>query len=549
MTGFQTCALPILAGLLAAVGAGFAGPVARWRPALRRSILGIGVALPLAAFVVTLAWTGEDNDVRLLLTTRGQWSGTAYNAFKAVADVDRDGQLPWMGEGDCDFFDPGRHSGAPETPNNGIDEDCDGQDLELPREGEIQPRRWDYPMPEGSRKPYNVILVTVDAVSPALMTLEAEGQPDTTPFLRSLARQSVFFPWAYSQGPSTRLAIPAMMTSRYDSQIQREVAARIPLKLQEGNLMFAEILKKAGYRTAAVFPVPFFRNWKGIDQGFDSVNMEPADFYKAPLNHNADKVTQAALAELRNRGSQPIFLWVHYYDTHGPYTKPPDGTDFGDSEAQIYQAELLYTDRELQRFVGQLDQVLPPEDTLLIVTGDHGESFDTQHKGRRHGFDLHSQVLHMPLMIRAPFVQPHVVDMPMTSMDLLPTIVNVLGIPGEFDFEGNSLVPVLLGQPPDPRHLVFHMFYLPENVYHKRRTVQQVGVRSSSVYLIHDLTNNTFQAYRYRTDEFEAENVLGQMPEVETMLRKELARFLARVTRSPGAAPPAVFGVPPPAQP
>lgn len=79
--------------------------------------------------------------------------------------------------------------------------------------------------------------------------------------------------------------------------------------------------------------------------------------------------------------------------------------------------------------------------------------------------------------------------------------------------------------------MVFHQYYLPENVYHKKRTLQQASVRTSSLDLIHDLTNNTFQMYRYRLDPYEHQNVLSEMPEAAAILKKELARWVTRTAR------------------
>ena len=503
--------------------------VARWP---RTARLGVAFGLPglmLLSAILVLAAVGHDNDSRILVTTRARLAPLGYRAFKVLLDFDGDGRLSMYGEGDCAPFDPSGYSGAIEVPNNGIDEDCDGEDLDL-TVSSGKPR-WDFVVPGEARGRYNVVLLSIDAVAPAHMSLYGYHRP-TTPFIEELARQGVWFPWAYSQGPSTRLAFPAMWTSRYDSQIAHAIGARIPLELLPANLTMAEVLRSAGYRTIAVLPVKFISEWKGIAQGFDVVNTDPVDDYKAPVFHNADKVTEAALGELTKVASaQPVFLWLHYFDPHGPYTPPPVGPRYGGREEDIYDAEMAYTDAEIRRFVEGLWKVLPRDRTILILTGDHGESFDPAHPNWHHGFDLHSSVLHLPLLVVAPFLKPLKVEMPVTTMDLLPTLVNLLDIKGDFQFEGASLVPQLFGEPPDEHRAVFHEFYLNENIYHKKRALQHVAIRTWSMYLIHDLTNNTYQLYRYRTDPFETENLYSVMPEAAAVLRVELARFAARVAR------------------
>ncbi|MBM4394702.1 MAG: sulfatase [Deltaproteobacteria bacterium] len=519
------------ASVAAGLATTLAGRVARWPNAARTAVVsGLPAAL-LAAWVLVLAWVGHDNDTRLVVTSEGRLSPIAYRTLKTLLDVDGDDRLPFFGEGDCDAFDADRYSGAIEVPNNGRDEDCDGDDLDLSFP-ERKPR-WDFPVPAVGPGRWNVVLLTVDALAPPHMSISGYHRP-TSPFMDGLARSGVWFPFAYSQGPSTRLAIPAMWMSRYDSQIATPVAAKIPLEILPSNLTMAEVLKGAGYRTVAVLPAPFFRDWKGSTQGFDVVNAEAVDHYVKPVWHNGDKVTDAALGELaRAAGTQPLFLWVHWYDTHGPYTPPPGGPDWGTSEEDVYDAEIAYTDGQIRRFVEGLWKALPEDRTILILAGDHGEAFDPAHPKRHHGYDLHSSVLHVPLLFRAPFLRPATVDMQVTTMDLLPTLVNLLGIKGSFAFEGTSLVPQIFGEPPDEQRVVFHQFFLNENVHHKKRTLQHVAARAWSLYLIHDLTNNTFQMYRYRTDPFESENLWARMPEAAAILKAELARFTARVTRMP----------------
>ena len=529
-------ATPLRPWIVAAVGilgvacAGLLPPVTRWSRSVRAVVVVLLPAMLLGASLATVFWIGEDNETRILFTTHGQISPWAYQGFKKVFDGDGDGRLSFMGENDCDPDDPTIYAGAPEIPNNGIDEDCDGVDLDLTFPSQSARPRWDFPVPENVPRRPNVVVISIDAVAPAHMSAYGYHRP-TTPFLDSLAWQSVWFTNAFSQGPSTRLAVPALFTSRFDSQILTATGPKIPHEILPGNVTWAEVMRSAGYRTIAVLPTAYFRDWKGLTQGFDVVNAEAADAYVAPVFHNASVVTDTALATLANAATPPVFLWVHYYDPHAPYTRPPgdDSPDFGDGEDDIYDSELAYTDAEIRRFVDGLGKILPPERTILIVTGDHGESFDAAHPKRHHGFDLHSAVLKLPLIIRTPFTQPRRIDMPVSSMDLLPTIVNLARIPGAFAFEGTSLLPQMLGAAPDEKRMIFHQFYLPENVYHRKPPLREVAIRTATLVLSLDMTNNTAELYRYQQDPGEEENMLENMPEAAGILRQELVRWLAKV--------------------
>ncbi|MBM4387230.1 MAG: sulfatase, partial [Deltaproteobacteria bacterium] len=394
----------------------------------------------------------------------------------------------------------------------------------------IEKPAYNFPIPPQHVKKYNVILITIDAISPDRLPMYGYKRL-TAPFLKHFSEKSLFFPLAFSQGPSTRLSFPSIFTSRYDSQISTAKETKIPTELLHDNLFLAEILKREGYRTAAVLPISYFSDWRGLLAGCEEIVKDPIKSHKAPVFHNANEVTEAAKKVLKKNDGRPLFLWVHYYDPHSPFTLPPEIKPFGNGIEDIYDTEILYTDNAVGDFVNAARTDLNQDDTIIIISGDHGEAFDTNHKQKHHGFDLHTNVLHIPLMIKAPFAEPSRVEMPVSLMDIVPTIVNVLNIKGDFDFEGRSLVPQMFDPGKIDDRLIFHQFYLPEYVAQKKKPLQMISVRNHTFNFIHNLTNNTFQLYDYRRDANETENLYEKMPELSRMFSDKLSLWLAEISK------------------
>jgi arylsulfatase A-like enzyme len=202
------------------------------------------------------------------------------------------------------------------------------------------------------------------------------------------------------------------------------------------------------------------------------------------LDGKADVTTAGAVAWLHEyrdgprQSAQPFFLWVHYFDPHYPYTPPPpfdriepdecpDCVDGGletirrlrtesnpeVSPAQLnrllqyYDAEVAFADRELGRLLEALRRNGLDQNTIVIVVGDHGESFG-EHGRWLHGGSLHDAEVHVPLIMRAPGRLPagRVVDAVAQQVDLAPTILNLLGLAIPPTVEGSSLLPLIRGQ-------------------------------------------------------------------------------------------------------
>jgi|GEM_PF-1704507 len=520
----------LLAGLLFGLAAGARRPFNEV-PGIVRLVVLAGIPLMVAgAMIVCGAGVGMTNPVRAAFTSRGIISPTAFKLARKALDFDGDGTIAFMNDGDCAPFNRKISSGATEIPNNRIDEDCDGEDLTFNPALDDYYGRWDFEVPAGiARKRYNIVMITIDAAAPDRMSLYGYKRK-TTPNLEKIAAESAWFKTAIAAGPSTRLALPEMMTSRYGPQVDRAVGYRVPLEIKPANNMMAEILKRAGYKTSAVLPTGYFSGWKGFLQGFDKVDRTAVAFDTKKYGfHSGRQVSDAFLSVLGNAATDdqhPQFIWVHYYDAHSPYTKVPDWKEYGKDKADIYDSELEFVDDQIGHIVTEMDRIWDPAETILIISADHGEAFDSNHAVKHHGHDLHSTILHIPLLIRAPFVKPGVFKGPVSAMDILPTLVNVTGIKGRFKFTGTSLVPQLLGGKDDLERQVRSLFYLPENVYHRKRTHMMAGVRTAEHNYFRDLETGTQYLFDYRADPYETKNLVDDVPRVGARLRKDVSKFL-----------------------
>lgn len=520
----------LLAGLIFGLAAGARRPF-REVPWLTRLVVLGGIPVVVAgALIVCGAGVGMTNPVRAAFTSRGIISPTAFKLARKALDFDGDGQIAFMNDGDCAPFNKKISSGATEIPNNHVDEDCDGEDLTFNPALDDYYGRWDFEVPAGiARKRYNIVMITIDAAAPDRMSLYGYRRR-TTPNLEKIAAGSAWFQTAIAAGPSTRLALPEMMTSRYGPQVDRAVGYRVPLEIKPANNMMAEILKRAGYRTSAVIPTGYFSGWKGFLQGFDKVDRTAVPFdSKKHAFHSGRQVSDALIALLQAAAmddGHPQFVWAHYYDAHSPYTKVPDWKEYGKDKADVYDSELEFVDDQIGRVVAEMDKVWDPAETILIITADHGEAFDSNHAVKHHGHDLHSTILHIPLLIRAPFVKPGVFKGPISAMDILPTLVNLTGIKGRFKFAGTSLVPQLLEGQDDMDRQVHSLFYLPENVYHRKPTHMMAGVRTARHNYFKDLENSTQYLFDYRADPYETRNLVDDMPRAGAGLRKDVSKFL-----------------------
>ncbi len=522
--------------LLGAVLALRARRIDRGRPAgpLRRGLLAGWAALFLGLWSYCFVAFGTQSTVRTALLRRAYGAARSFDLIGWALDFDGDGYLSFFGGGDCAPFDRAVHPGAPEIPNNGIDDNCHGGDLRS-ENMHAPKRRFDAQLGALQGKRVNVVLITLDGLRADHLGAYGYRRP-TTPNLDELARRSVVFERAVTQAPSTRYSIPSFLTSKYFSQIPRkgDVEA-IPEPILPEALLMAEVLKAEGYRTGAALSYHVFEKAWGVDQGFDFYDNSQAAYYNgkgSPL-WKADAqpyvlvdVAQRFLTATPADPKRPYFLWVHFFEPHPPYVYRTKPRDFGSDLVGMYDGELAFVDEKVGELLRMIGSRADADRTAILISADHGREFG-EHGVASHGYDLYTQSLHVPLIVHVPTLPPRRIKNPVALLDLLPTMATLSGSRQSFSFEGESLWPQLArGVEPPPDRPIFSEVQVG---FHDSHVINAITTRDFK--LIYDVTFNTYQLFDHRTDPTEKRDLAGSRPGELKRMRDLLGKIMERATR------------------
>jgi arylsulfatase A-like enzyme len=522
---------------LVALGTHAATYLFAWRGSLlprspRGRLATMGAVLFSAALImpVTLVVIGADAATKSLAVSSSPPLRSVIDLLRRTTDFDGDGYGTLLGENDCAPFDADRHPLARDLPDNGIDENCDGRDFELGRLASYRKGKR-MPVPDGFRLDWNVLLITVDTVRYDHTTMGGYTRRtgrETTPELARLAARSVSFTFANAPSAGTMASVPSILTSKFFHSgiaLDETVKRGLPPRLKEQNLLMSELFKAAGVRTGAILSHEWFNDW-GMQQGFDTYdNLVPKS---DPFGSPADRVTDAALAWIGQRGGDRWFLWLHYIDPHGRYVAHPGERSFGTSEEDLYDGELVYTDKHLGRLFDELGRLPGAERTVIVLTSDHGDGFN-EHGFFNHGQALYRELLHVPLIVYVPNATPRQVGGAVSPIDILPTLVDLCGLDARgAEFEGESLVPQLFyGQDASDR-----VVFAETNAQRILRAA--VTGRHKLVY---DIKANVYELYDLTADPWEKRNLWpdGDRPAFAEM-KRYMDDWLERVyyARDPG---------------
>lgn len=268
----------------------------------------------------------------------------------------------------------------------------------------------------GSRPRMSILLVTLDTTRADAIGPEAAGI--TTPSFNALAKRGLRFRQAYATVPQTLPSHTSMLTGLYPGghglhENGRYLSDRTPL--------VTERLHETGYRTAAFVSAFALARRFGLGRGFDVYDDQ---FASGLAERSAAETTDRAIAYLRTVQSQPVFLWVHYYEPHYPYTPPePFRTQYA---AHPYLGEVAAMDQQLGRLTMEFQRSVRGP-VAIVVTGDHGEGLG-EHGEAQHGNLLYQATMHVPLVIVAPGVKPSTSDNAVSTRRIYDTLLDLAGL-------------------------------------------------------------------------------------------------------------------------
>ncbi|HWX24309.1 MAG TPA: sulfatase, partial [Vicinamibacteria bacterium] len=296
----------------------------------------------------------------------------------------------------------------------------------------------------------NLLLVTIDTLRAD--HLGAYGDKDaSTPTLDALARRGVLFENAHTVAPLTGPSHATILTGVYPPV--HGVRDNATFVLGSSHPALASVLKSRGYTTAGfVAALPLIGAF-GFSQGFDTFSEE---FHADPsLGQEAkrpgNEVVDAVLRWLGTPKTAPFFAWVHLYDPHAPYAPPPPFLDrFRD---RPYDGEIAFADAQVGRILEALSRSKQGQETLVAVLADHGEGLG-EHGEKTHAVLIYESTLRIPFILAGPGVPSgRVVKEAVGSVDVVPTLLGLLGVEAPAGLPGRDLRPALLGRPLLPRAL------------------------------------------------------------------------------------------------
>lgn len=407
----------------------------------------------------------------------------------------------------------------------------------------------------------NVIIITLDTLRADHLSCYGYPRP-TTPTLDRMAAQGVRFARAYAHCERTNPSHVSILSSLHP-QTHGVLHCRMSLSPEVETLQ--KMLRVHGYATMAAVSVKHLGPEWGLAEGFGTFYPCPCEKARRPGEETVD----LALNWISTRRDQPFFAWIHLFDPHWVYEPPspydglyydgdpyrPDNHSMDDARASfggtiipmanvtdlaypvaLYDGAITYCDTQIARILDALRRTGQEDDTLIVITSDHGEGFG-EHRIFFNHFGLHEEQTRVPLILYYPRYQwkGKVVDGLVGHVDIVPTILDSIGLPIPNELEGYSLVPTIRGEPVSrPQMIYSQMFELfaaglvtPEWKY-----IHYLKKSPTPPFLV-DFEEDDLELYDLTADPTERVNLAQQTDARTTQLIREFQDVLT-VWQEPG---------------
>ncbi|MEM7480659.1 MAG: sulfatase [Acidobacteriota bacterium] len=326
----------------------------------------------------------------------------------------------------------------------------------------------------------NLIVLVIDTLRADFLGAYGDDM-NLSPRLDALAEESVVLDDLVAPSPWTLPSTASLLTG-FQPQTHgagRKLGSFAPTALNDALTTLAEVLRREGLRTVGIYNNIYLNPSFGFDRGFDEY---------AWISEEDVKIVDHALERLEELQDQRFFLFLHLFGPHHPYTPRADdcqaiarpfAPDYaGEIDCEytrppfpdwrdrrwiegLYRAEITTTDRQVGRFLDRLETLGLDENTVLILTSDHGETFwERAERFQTHGYEdqdhgnMHyRELVRVPGLVRAPNLEPRRIADPVELADLFPTALSLVGIDSPRT-QGMDLSPVLHGERAPRRTLI-----------------------------------------------------------------------------------------------
>lgn len=301
-------------------------------------------------------------------------------------------------------------------------------------------------------RPRDILLITIDTLRADHLGLYGYGR-ETSPNIDRWFRDGKRFERAYSTEASTSPSVTSMLSGL----LPQDHGVRLFFQLVPDDLMLLPDLLPEEYQSAAIVSnMVLTDEAMGFGGRFDYFDdrVDQRESDRRVFERNGAGTTNAALRWMANERDplRPTFLWVHYIDPHGPYRPPEDapksfehegsqaidakrlprysvlaGVEDALTYVDRYDAEIAYADREVNRLLEAFGQIHDLDESLLILTSDHGESMTDHERWFAHTYQVYEEIAHVPLLIRAPGTPASTESGLASGVDIARTILNFAG--------------------------------------------------------------------------------------------------------------------------